>query len=60
MKILVGSKNPGKIAGTEQAFLKFYKDCEIEGIPVDSMVSDEPVDDEIDRDKDKNKDDTSR
>ncbi len=47
MKILVGSKNPGKIAGTEQAFLKFYKDCEIEGIPVDSMVSDEPVDDEI-------------
>ncbi len=32
MKILVGSKNPGKIAGAEEAFLKFFKECEIEGI----------------------------
>lgn len=47
MKILIGTKNPGKIAGAEQAFLKYFKDCEIEGIPVNSDVSDEPVNDEI-------------
>lgn len=47
MKILIGSKNPGKIAGAEQAFLKYFKDCEIEGISVSSGVSDEPVDKEI-------------
>lgn len=47
MKILIGSKNPGKIAGAEQAFLEYFKQCEIEGIPVKSDVSDEPVNEEI-------------
>lgn len=47
MNILIGTKNPGKIAGAEQAFLKFFKDCKIEGVPVSSDVSEEPVDDEI-------------
>lgn len=47
MKVLIGTKNPGKIAGAEQAFLKYYKDCDIEGIPVSSDVSDEPVNNEI-------------
>jgi len=47
MKILIGTRNPGKIAGAEQAFLRYFKDCDIEGIPVDSGVGDEPVDKEI-------------
>lgn len=47
MKILIGTKNPGKIEGTKQAFEKYFKDFEIEGIPVESEVPDEPVDDEI-------------
>ncbi len=47
MKILIGSKNPGKIAGAKQAFLEYFNEVEIEGIPVDSGVSDEPVNEEI-------------
>lgn len=47
MKVLIGTKNPGKIAGAEQAFLKYYKDCDIEGMPVSSDVPDEPVNDQI-------------
>lgn len=47
MKILIGTKNPAKIAGAEQAFLRYFRDCEIEGIPVESNVGEQPVDDEI-------------
>lgn len=47
MKILIGSKNPGKIEGAKQAFLEYYNDIEIEGIPVSSDVSEEPINDEI-------------
>ncbi len=47
MKILIGTKNPGKIAGAEQAFLEYFRDVEIEGIPVSSDVSDEPLNEEI-------------
>ncbi len=47
MKVLIGTKNKGKIEGAKQAFEKFYDNIEIEGIPVDSEVSEEPVNEEI-------------
>lgn len=47
IKILIGTNNQGKVEGAKQAFEKFYKDIEIDGIPVNSEVSDEPVNDEI-------------
>lgn len=44
MKILIGTKNPGKIQGAKEAFESYFNDIEITGIPVSSDVSDEPVD----------------
>ena len=38
MNVLIGTNNPGKVEGAKQA---------VEGIPVSSDVSDEPVNDEI-------------
>lgn len=47
MKILIGTQNPGKVQGAKEAFERYFTDFEIEGIPVSSDVSDEPVNDEI-------------
>ena len=47
MKILIGTKNPGKIQGAKEAFEKYFKNIEIEGIPVNSDVSDQPLNEEI-------------
>ena len=47
MKILMGTKNPGKIEGARQAFEKYFEHIEIEGIPVESEVSNQPVNEEI-------------
>lgn len=47
MKILIGTKNPGKIEGAKQAFEKYYNNIEIEGIPVNSDVGDQPINEEI-------------
>ena len=47
MKILMGTKNPGKIEGARQAFEKYFDDVEIEGITVDSNVGHQPVNEEI-------------
>jgi len=47
MKILMGTKNPGKIEGARQAFEKYFDNVEIEGIPVSSNVGEQPVDEEI-------------
>lgn len=47
MKVLIGTKNPGKISGAEDAFKCYFTDFDIEGIPVSSDVGDEPVDTEI-------------
>lgn len=47
MKILMGTKNPGKIEGARQAFEKYFDDINIEGISVDSNVSNQPVNEEI-------------
>ena len=47
MKILMGTKNPGKIEGAKQAFEKYFDNVEIEGISVSSEVGDQPVNEEI-------------
>lgn len=47
MKILMGTKNPGKIEGARQAFEKYFKNMEINGIAVDSEVGDQPFNKEI-------------
>ena len=47
MKILIGSKNPGKIQGAKEAFEKYFGNVNIQGIPVPSDVSEEPVTYEI-------------
>lgn len=47
MKILMGTKNPGKIQGAKEAFEKYFDNVEIEGIAVDSEVGDQPFDEEI-------------
>lgn len=47
MKILIGTKNPGKIEGARKAFERYFNNVEIEGIAVDSEVFDQPVNSEI-------------
>lgn len=47
MKILMGTKNPGKIEGAKLAFEQYFENVEIQGISVDSEVSDQPVNKEI-------------
>ncbi len=47
MKILMGTKNPGKIEGAKQAFKKYFDNFEIEGISVSSNVGDQPINEEI-------------
>ena len=47
MKILIGTKNPGKIEGAREAFEKYFDNVEIEGISVDSEVGDQPINKEI-------------
>lgn len=43
MKVLIGTKNPGKVEGAKLALEKYFKDFEIEGIKVESGVNDQPV-----------------
>ena len=47
MKILIATKNPGKIEGAKRAFLNYFDDITIEGIPASSDVGEEPVNDEL-------------
>ncbi len=47
MKILIGTKNPGKMQGAKEAFEKYFEDVEIEGIPVNSDVNAQPLNKEI-------------
>lgn len=47
MKILMGTKNPGKIQGAREAFEKYFDNVEIQGIAVDSEVGDQPFNQEI-------------
>lgn len=43
MKILMGTKNPGKLEGAKRAFERYFNDVEIEGISVDSEVGNQPT-----------------
>lgn len=47
MKILIGTKNPGKIEGAKQAFEKYFENVEIEGVNVESNVGNQPINEEI-------------
>ena len=47
MKILIATKNQGKIEGAKRALEKYFTNIEIDGIPVESNVSEQPVNDEI-------------
>ena len=47
MKVLMGTRNEGKIEGAKRALLKYFENVEIEGIKVESNVSEEPVNGEI-------------
>ncbi|MCI8654380.1 MAG: inosine/xanthosine triphosphatase [Clostridia bacterium] len=47
MKVLMGTKNPGKIEGAKQAFEKYFDDVEVIGIAVNSDVSNQPFNKEI-------------
>ena len=43
MKVLIGTKNPGKIEGAKRALESYYKDVEIVGVKIPSDVSEQPV-----------------
>lgn len=46
MKIVMATKNPGKIEGARKAFANYFTDFTIEGISVPSDVSEQPVNNE--------------
>ncbi len=46
MKILIATKNAGKIEGAKLAFQKFFDDVEIEAVNVESNVNEQPVNEE--------------
>ena len=47
MKVLIATKNQGKIEGATRALKNYFDKIEIIGIPVESNVSEQPVNDEI-------------
>lgn len=47
MKVVIGTKNQGKIEGAKQALEEYFPHIEIQGIPVESNVSEQPVNNEI-------------
>ncbi len=47
MKVLIATKNEGKIEGAKRALSIYFNNVEIEGIKVESNVSEEPVNEEI-------------
>lgn len=47
MKVLMGTKNPGKIEGARQAFERYFDNVEIEGVSVNSDVSNQPLNEEV-------------
>ncbi|MCI8482646.1 MAG: DUF84 family protein [Clostridia bacterium] len=47
MKVLIATKNQGKIEGAKIALLEYFEEVEIEGIPVETDVSEQPVNEEI-------------
>lgn len=47
MKVLVATKNQGKIEGAKRTLENYFDNVEIQGVPVESNVSEQPVNDEI-------------
>ena len=47
MKVLIATKNQGKIEGATKALKRFYEDLEIRGVSVESNVCEQPVNEEI-------------
>ncbi len=47
MKVLIATKNQGKIEGAKRALEKYFNEIEIQGIPAESNVSEQPVNSEI-------------
>lgn len=47
MKVLIATKNAGKIEGAKKALLHYFEGIEIEGIPLESNVPEQPVNNEI-------------
>lgn len=47
MKVLIATKNQGKIEGAKKALLNYFDNVEIVGIPVESNVGEQPVNDDI-------------
>lgn len=47
MKILIATKNASKLQGAREAFATYFGNFEIEGIPVESNVPEEPINEEI-------------
>lgn len=47
MKVLIATKNAGKIEGAKRALSHYFSDVEIEGIPVESNVGEQPVNNDI-------------
>ena len=43
MKILIATKNQGKIEGAKRALSNYFDNIEIEGIPVESNVGEQPL-----------------
>lgn len=47
MKVLIGTKNKGKIEGAKKALEHYFENIEIVGIPVESNVPEQPRNEEI-------------
>lgn len=47
MKVVIASKNLGKLEGAKLAFLEYFDEFEIEGVKASSDVAEQPVNDEI-------------
>ena len=47
MKVLIATKNQGKIEGARRSLGHYFNNVEIKGIPVESGVADQPVNKEI-------------
>ena len=43
MKVLIGTKNPGKIEGAKRALENYFSNVDIQGIKVSSDVNEQPV-----------------
>lgn len=43
MKVLIGTKNPGKVEGAKRALEKYFQDFELIGVKVASNVNEQPV-----------------